>query len=126
MIEKTLSFIRIPLALAAEPDTVDDVLSKIKSEIIVPVISLLFALALVYFLWGVVQFVMNLNSPGDRETGQKHMFWGVIGLAIMLSAFGIVNFVFNTVTDNGKTKGIGDTTIEKPDIIDSTKGGNKF
>jgi hypothetical protein len=93
------------------------VLDKIKSEILIPVLSFLFLLAFIYFLWGVVRYIMNLNNPSGRQDGQRHMFWGAVGLAIMLGAFGIVNFVFNTVTDNGRSQGIGGKTIEKPDVI---------
>jgi hypothetical protein len=94
-------------------------LDNIKSEIIVPAIALLFTLALIYFLWGVVQYVLNLNNPAGRQTGQMHMFWGVIGLGIMLSAFGIVNFVFNSVNDpdDATVYGIDGKPIEKPDIL---------
>jgi hypothetical protein len=77
-------------------------LDNLKTEIIVPGISLLFALALIYFFWGVVQYIINLNNPAGRTDGQRHMFWGIVGLAIMLSAFGIVNFVFNSVTRPGE------------------------
>lgn len=94
-----------------------DILNRIKAEIVIPVIELLFILALVYFLWGVVQYILNMNSPAERQNGQRHMFWGIIGLAIMLSVFGIINFVFNTVTDNGQTKGINNQPVQKPDVV---------
>jgi hypothetical protein len=114
---EALKSVFVSVALAATADQ-PDVLTKIKTEIIVPVIEFLFVAALVFFLWGVVQYILNLNTPADRQTGQRHMFWGIIGLAIMLGAFGIINFVFNTVTNNGTTKGIGGEDIKKPDIID--------
>ncbi len=96
-----------------------DVLSKIKSEIIVPVVALLFVAAVVYFMWGVVQYIYNMNNATKKEEGQRHMLWGVIGLAIMLSAFGIVNFVFNTVTNTNGTpvNGIDGKPIPQPDIL---------
>jgi hypothetical protein len=100
---------------------IDDfpILTKIKSEIIVPLIGLLFVLALIYFLWGAVQYIIHMNSPADRQTGQRHMIWGIIGLAIMMSAFGIVNFVFNSVTrpDGTPIRGIDGNTIQRPDIL---------
>ncbi|MCC2630676.1 MAG: seg [Candidatus Paceibacter sp.] len=100
------------------------ILVKIKSEIIVPLIALLFVLAFIYFLWGVVQYIMHMNSPGDRQTGQRHMVWGIIGIAIMISAFGIVNFVFNSVTRPEGTPiyGIDGQPITQPDIL---KPGNQ-
>jgi len=99
-----------------------EIFSRLKTEIIIPVIELLFVLALIYFLWGIVQYVLHMNSPADRQTGQRHMFWGIVGLAIMLGAFGIVNLVFNSVTDNQKTKGINNQTIDKPTVIQGQGG----
>ncbi len=92
-------------------------LDSIRTEILVPVVALVFALALIYFFWGMVQYMMNLNNPTARQDGQRHMFWGVIGLAIMLSAFGIIQFVFNTVSQNGEQTGLDGNTIEKPQIL---------
>src|SRR4051812_27642963 len=99
------------------------VVSKIKSEIIIPLIELLFAVALLYFLWGVVKYIRGVNNPTERQTGQRHMIWGIIGLAIMLSAFGIVNFVFNSVTrpDGTPINGIDGKPIEQPKTLKEEK-----
>jgi hypothetical protein len=75
-------------------------LNSAVTNIVYPIIGFLFALALVYFLWGVVKFIWNWGNPADREAGQKHMLWGVIGMAIMLSAFGIMYFIFTSVVVN--------------------------
>jgi phosphotransferase system glucose/maltose/N-acetylglucosamine-specific IIC component len=88
-----------------------DILTKIKTEIVVPVIGLLFALALLYFLWGVVSYILNVNNATKKQEGQRHILWGIVGLAIMLSAFGIVNFVFNSVD-------IAEEPLEKPDLLE--------
>jgi hypothetical protein len=97
----------------------DDILNKLKSEIINPLIALLFVAAVVYFMWGVVQYIYNMNNVTAKADGQRHMFWGVIGLAIMLSAFAIVNFVFNTVSAPNGTpiKGVDGNTITKPQVL---------
>ena len=49
------------------------------------------------FLWGVVEFVARSNDDTAREKGKKHIVWGIIGLFIMLSAFGILNLICNTI-----------------------------
>jgi len=75
-------------------------LNSAVTNIVYPIIGFVFALALIYFLWGVVKFIWNWGNAADREAGQKHMLWGVIGMAIMLSAFGIMNFIFTSVVVN--------------------------
>lgn len=58
-------------------------------------IVVVFALATVYFVWGVVMFVRATGS-GDEQgitTGKRHLIWGIIGMCIMGACFGIVNLI---------------------------------
>lgn len=51
------------------------------------------AAAVAYFLYGVMKFVKDQSSEEAQGEGKKHMMWGVIGLAIMVSVWGILNFI---------------------------------
>ena len=75
----------------------DDLLNNIKTEIVNPAIYLLLALAAVYFVWGVFSFISNPESDEAREKGKQHMIWGIIGIAIMLSTFGIIEMIKGTI-----------------------------
>ena len=70
---------------------------KIDQFIVNPIILLLVAVALLVFLWGVLEFVGHSDSEDARTTGGRHILWGIVGLAIMLSAFGIINVIVNTI-----------------------------
>jgi len=83
----------IPRVFAAETIPL---IEKIKDHIIEPLILLLMGLAFFLFLWGLVEFIRNSDSDEARETGRRHMIWGVIGLFIMISAFGIINVICDT------------------------------
>jgi len=77
--------------------TATQLINNAKSAILRPLVLLLFAGALVYFLYGILEFLL---SPGDetrKSAGKQHMFWGVLGLAIMISVYGIMNIICNTV-----------------------------
>ncbi|MDQ3076669.1 MAG: hypothetical protein M3Q63_01265 [bacterium] len=104
-----------------QPTTSVSVFGTIRSllfgSIIGPAVLLLMAVALLYFLWGVVTFIMNADNPEGRSNGAKHMIWGSIGLAIMLSAFGIATFLFNSVISVGGNKGVNDAPIQTPGIL---------
>jgi hypothetical protein len=86
-------------------------------EIVRPLIVLLFAIALLYFLWGVTRYIWSLSKGGKDgiDNGRKHMIWGIIGLGIMLSVFGIINVIFNTFTLGGNQGLSGETT--RPSIL---------
>ena len=75
----------------------DKLLKNILDNVATPIIYLLVALAVVYFLWGMLTFIQNAEAPDKREEGYKHMIWGIIGLFIMLSAKGIVNLILSTL-----------------------------
>lgn len=75
---------------------------RVNEAIINPIIQLLFLVALVVFLWGVFSYVRKSDSDTERETGRKHMMWGLFGMFIMVSAFGIINIIINTAgVDSG-------------------------
>ncbi|HEY4525861.1 MAG TPA: hypothetical protein VJL32_02070 [Candidatus Paceibacterota bacterium] len=75
----------------------DEFLGKVNGEIINPLILFLFALAVVFFLWGMLEFILNQQSEEAKTTGKSHMVWGVVGIAIMLGVWTILNIVLNTL-----------------------------
>jgi len=76
---------------------VSSLLKKINKVLINPFIVLLFALALVYFLYGVVEFIANAENSDKRTEGKSHMIWGVIGMFIMMAVFTIMQIIANTI-----------------------------
>jgi hypothetical protein len=65
-------------------------IDKIKGAILYPLISLMLGVALLIFLWGLFQYIANAESEEARQTGKKHMLFGIIGLVIMVSAVAIL------------------------------------
>ncbi len=76
-----------------------DFYSNLTSEIVYPLLSVLFALALVIFLWGTFKYVKHADNEEERETGKRHMIWGVVGMAIMFSAPAIVEIIRGVVNN---------------------------
>lgn len=74
-----------------------EVIAKIQSEILNPIITLLFAAAVGYFLYGVLVFMQNQDSPTEQGIGKKHMVYGIIGIFLMIAVYGILNLIANTV-----------------------------
>ncbi len=77
--------------------TASGLIHNINKFLINPAIILMFAIALVFFLYGVFQFLSNADKADERELGQQHMIWGVIGMVIMIGAFGILKILENTL-----------------------------
>lgn len=74
-----------------------DYINRFLDQIVNPIIVFIFALALVYFLYGMVVFIANADNEDARDTGKKHMLWGVVGLFIMVSVYGILKIVIGTM-----------------------------
>ncbi len=71
----------------------DNLLSKINTQILNPIIGLMIAIGLAVFIYGVIEFIMGADNAEKKETGKKHMIWGIIGLFIMVAVFGIMNLL---------------------------------
>jgi uncharacterized membrane protein YidH (DUF202 family) len=77
--------------------SVGTLMKSVNRVILNPLILFLFALALAYFLYGVMQFIINPGNEEIRKTGKSHMLWGVVGMVIMVSVFGIMQLILNTL-----------------------------
>lgn len=79
--------------LVALGDEVDSFLDNLAEEVLDPIVYLLFALAIIYFVFGAVKFMLNADNPTERDSGKSAMIWGIIGLFIMVGVYGIVWFL---------------------------------
>ena len=94
-------FSLIPHAQAATTDTTTaafaNLVNPIIDNVVSPLLMLAFAIAIVVFVWGVVQMLIHGDDPDARIKGRNHMLAGIIGFVIMLSAWGIVEFIADTI-----------------------------
>ncbi len=74
-----------------------NIIQKVNDAILTPIIYLLFAGATAYFLFGLMKFIMSQDSDEAQAAGKQHMVWGVIGIAIMVSVWGILNLINESV-----------------------------
>lgn len=74
-----------------------ELVKRISVFILNPVIQLMLAIATVYFLWGVFRFLAARSSGEETSTYKRHLIWGLIGLTVMLGAFGIMRLITKTI-----------------------------
>ena len=67
-----------------------------------PIILLLFAVSTVYFIYAVVKFLSLDPSDGERSKARDAIIWGLFGMLIMFSVYGLISFV---LTSFGVTPG---------------------
>lgn len=59
------------------------------------VIPVLIALGIVYFVWGVVQYVIA-DGEEAKKKGRDRMIFGIIGLAVIIAVWALVNVLLDT------------------------------
>ncbi|MCR4279432.1 MAG: hypothetical protein NUV78_01700 [Candidatus Zambryskibacteria bacterium] len=80
---------------------VTELLSKINQYILNPIILLAFAVAMLVFLWGIVEFIATQTADTKREEGKKKILYGLFGMFIMISAYGLIRLVIGTFGIDG-------------------------
>jgi hypothetical protein len=95
-------FLLPKIAEAASSDAVNSIVSRIVDNIVTPLLELLFFLTLVIFVWGLFGFFKGGEDTEARKKGQQHILWGVVGMFIMVSVYGILRLVAATVGQSGE------------------------
>ncbi|HWA31913.1 MAG TPA: pilin [Candidatus Paceibacterota bacterium] len=73
------------------------------NDILTALVPFLVALGIVYFVWGVVTYVIAGDEEAKKK-GRDRMIYGIIGLVVIVAVWGIVHWITNTfsVTNNGQ------------------------
>lgn len=79
------------------PASVKSFVGKISTEILNPLIALMFAVAMMYFFYGVAAYIWNPDNEEAREKGRIGMIWGIVGMFIMVAVFGIMRFIISSI-----------------------------
>lgn len=69
---------------------------KIIDQIIDPIILFIFTLGFLLFVYGIYVYIQNLTVSGERDKGKQHMIWGIVGMFIMVAAWGIIQMITDT------------------------------
>jgi hypothetical protein len=71
-------------------------ISLVINNILTPLMYLLVSGAVVYFMWGVIQYINRGEDEGARKEGANKMWYGIVGLFVILSVWGLVNILDTT------------------------------
>lgn len=89
-----MDFLYTKIAYASK---VEEFVFKVDKFIINPLILMLFGIAVLIFLYGVVEFLLNQSNEEKKTTGKDHMIWGIVGITIMLGVWTILGVVLRTI-----------------------------
>lgn len=81
------------------------ILSNVNTIIINPIIILFIAIAFLFFIYGVFEYLWKSKSdPSKIKEGRSHMGWGLFGMFIMISVLGLFKFLLNSLPTSERTK----------------------
>ena len=65
------------------------------------IIPIVIGLAVLAFLWGVLRYVIAQEDPEERAKARWFMVWGIVALFVMVSVWGLVRILQNTLGVTG-------------------------
>ncbi|MFA6476652.1 MAG: hypothetical protein WCV68_04620 [Candidatus Paceibacterota bacterium] len=74
--------------------TIEGIICKI-GDILNIIIPILIVLGIVFFVWGVITFVVSADEE-QKTKGRDKMIYGIIGLAVIIGMWGLVKILSNT------------------------------
>jgi len=92
----------IGLAQEADLSGIERLIDQL-GGIINSLLPVLFALALVYFFWGLVKYIKGAGDPKAAAEGKSIMIYGVIALAVMVTIYGLIAWLQSTLGIEGST-----------------------
>lgn len=93
----------------APVDSIPGLLCKI-GGILNAVVPVLIALGVVYFVYGVITYVISSDEEA-KKTGRDRIIYGIIGLAVIVAVWGLVRILVNTFVPTGNNSTITLPTI---------------
>ena len=106
-----MNFSLIPIAHA---QTIGGIFSNVM-DVLNMVIPIIFMIATIVFLWGIVLFIISGGDEEKRKEGRQYIIYGLIGLFVMVAGWGIVNVVIGFFDIGG---------FGAPDVTDLPGSGN--
>ena len=100
-ITATSTLFLLPVVALAQFGEIDSFIAKITTFINNTLIPLIFAVALVVFMWGIFRLFIHKNAE-EAEAGKKLALYAVVGFVLMVSIWGIVNLIANGLGFSGE------------------------
>jgi protein-S-isoprenylcysteine O-methyltransferase Ste14 len=76
--------------------TIEGIINTVTNSILMPFITVLILLATVVFMWGIIKFIAAAGDSKKAAEGKQLMFWGIIGLFVIVAMWGLVAVIQNT------------------------------
>ena len=113
ILASALGLFALPMLVVAQVeigDNVSDLAENIGGifDILAPI---LIAVVVIYLLYGAFLFALAGGDEDKKEKGKNILLYGLIGVFLIVSIIGLINFVINSINFAG-----GNNAIDPPDF----------
>ena len=103
-----------PVIVSAQAITDVNTLTNKATNIGNTIIQILIAFAVLYIIFNVVRYIMKADNPEERNKIGLGVLWGIVGLFVILSIWGLVNILSNTFKTNNNAPTQNFPTLNYP------------
>lgn len=87
---------------------------KTVSDLLNMAVPIILTLAIIYFMWGLLQYILNSSDSTKQGAARNQMIYGIIAIAVMVSIWGLVGIIQSTLGIQGQNTYI---VPETPELI---------
>jgi len=84
------------LTFAADLGNIQDLIESV-GNIVDVALPIVVGIALLAFFWGLAKFIFAAGNEEKKDEGKNIMIWGAVAIFVMVSIFGIVEFIGNAL-----------------------------
>jgi len=98
------------------------------TQLVYATVPVLVALALLFFFWGMAQWILNMADTEKHKEGKQRMIWGLVALFVIGSVGGLIlilqNTFFGTAAQYGNSNfgNIDGTNVSSENILNPLDG----
>ena len=96
-----LLVLALPLLADAQQATGIFNLIQVVTRILNALVALFVLVAVVVFFWGLIKYLLNVGE--EKAKGLQTMIWGIIAIFVMVSIWGIIRILQQTIGVNSNT-----------------------
>ena len=120
----SLSLFLFPVVTFANIQNLND-LVNFGIKTINSIIPLLFGIALLAFMWGIIKYLLESN-PSKLADARSYIVFSVVGMAVMLSIWGLALFLKNSFFPRAANPGFSQSSSGAPSGAGSNTGALRY